>query len=307
MVGYQLMKATLELIEQGLIEGLQDMGAAGLTCSTFEMTFRANCGFELDLDLLPMSSPCSTYELLLSETQERMLAAISPNNLARVDAVLQRYRNLHKAVLGIVTSHDHAIIRHRGQVDVSLPIRFVVDGFPRMDLSPAFGTQSSQVETLETHLDLIESLQVKITSLPGENASTLTPEPLTSTGQLCSEVEFPSIGKAILLRTISGDTDIVTDPVACGRRIVRQAYEDLRSESAQPFALCDGLNFGDPNSSQVANQIVGAILGIADASKELSLPVVGGNVSLYNETEGKPILGQAIIAMIGAKPIPKQN
>lgn len=303
-VGYQLMNATLELVEKGLVEGLQDMGAAGLTCSTFEMASKGNCGFELDLDLLPVISSCSTYELLLSETQERMLAAISSENLTKVNAVLQRYPDLHKAVLGKVTADDLAVVRYRGQVDVTLPIRFVVDGYPRICLKSEIDAKSTQIETLNTELDLIESLQVKMASIQGENSSALTTEPLTSTGQLCSEVEIPNIGQAVLLRTISGDADTVTDPIACGRRIVRQAYDDLRSEGAQPLALCDGLNFGDPNSPQVANQILGTIHGIADACKELSLPVVGGNVSLYNETAGKPILGQAFIAMIGVKPIP---
>jgi phosphoribosylformylglycinamidine synthase len=233
-----------------------------------------------------------------------MLAAISPENLPQVDAVLGKYPGLQSAVLGEVNATDLAVIRHRGQVDVSLPVRFVVDGFPRIDLNPAVEAGAAPIEALKTVLDLCEALQVRRTMTPEDTAGSLTLEPIEAIGQMCSAVEFPSIGKSILLRTISGDADTIRDPIACGRRIVRQAFDDLRSAGAQPLALCDGLNFGDPESPQVAHQIVGTILGIADACQELSLPVVGGNVSLYNETGGRPILGQAFIAMIGVKSIP---
>jgi len=300
-VGKDLMDATLALIEKGMIEGLQDMGAAGLTSSSFEMAFKSGNGFTMDLDMLPKTSDSlSAYEILLSETQERMLASVKPENLDAVFSILESYPTLTSAVIGKITSDKTAKIHHQGQLAADLPVDFVVDGFVRFEIPNVKRTETSKLENLTVLEDLNNSVSVSTTPKGRVlNASELNPVLVERQYGPCSAVELAESGKTILLRTISNQIEINMDPYQSIYGIVECAYEDLKAQGARPLALSDCLNYGNPDDPKVAYQLREGLRGLAEACRDLQIPVVGGNVSLYNETNGKSILNQMIIGMIG--------
>lgn len=301
VAGKELMDATLVLIESGLIEGLQDMGAAGLTSSSFEMADKSGNGFILDLDALPKTSDdLSAYELLLSETQERMLASVKPENLEEVVSLLKAYPTLLVAVIGEITSGKSAQIKYRQQVVANLPVHFIADGFIRFDI-PNPEPFENDVQRIEMIADSDSTADVVVYT--GENigikASELQPMPAGHEYGPCSGIKLDDTGKTILLRTISNGANIVETPYKSVYEMVVCAYEDLKAQSACPLALSDCINSGDPEDPQIAFQIREGLRGLSDACKELDVPIVGGNVSLYNETNGHPILSQFIVGMVG--------
>jgi len=303
VVGKELMEATLTLIEKGLLEGLQDMGAAGLTSSSFEMTFKSECGFEMNLGILPKTSDgLSAYELMLSETQERMLASVKKENVEAVLEILASYPGLSYAVIGQVIPQKHAVIYHNNQIAAQLPIDFVVDGFIRYQIEslPAFKPAPSQDDELTPMVDNNACVSIS-TSLNGETlkASKLNSMKETLDFGPCSAVIMQQSRRAILLRTLSNGSDIVQDPYQSIYQMISRAYGDLKALGAKPIALSDCLNSGNPDDPQTAFQIIEGIRGLSDACHDLSVPVIGGNVSLYNETNNNSIISQFIIGMIG--------
>ncbi|MBI9044234.1 MAG: phosphoribosylformylglycinamidine synthase II [Anaerolineaceae bacterium] len=303
IIGNELMNATLALIEAGLLEGLQDMGAAGLTSSSFEMTYKSGYGFEMDLDSLPKSSDAiGAYELMLSETQERMLASVTPENLEAVIEILNEYPVLKSAVIGKVIEDKQAVIYQNSEIVAQLPVDFVVDGFKRYALLGSESSKTDQQESvkLEKNFDSVASVQVQTSNndMLIETRNIEITETETNYGP-CSGVILPQIGKVILLRTLSNDVEVLQNPYQSVYDTVSQAYKDLAAQGATPIALSDCLNSGDPHDPQIAFQIEDGMRGLTDACRDLKVPVVGGNVSLYNETNNLPILSQFIIGMVG--------
>jgi len=298
-IGKDLMLATLELIEQNAIVGLQDMGAAGLTSSSFEMVHRAGHGLWLDLDAVPkVSDKLTAYELMLSETQERMLAAVDADKLAAAQKILEKYPSLQVKVIGKVVDGDTAVIQHHNQPAATLPMQLVVDGFPRLTISG-----KADADQTATHpLEMVESTNYAVT-VTGDSIypSQLSIQLDGAVPGECCEIRFPQIGKTILLRTLANGTDILKDAYQSVYNIVKYACRDLKDCGAKPLALSDGLNFGSPDNPFVAWQITEGMRGLADACRDYSVPVIGGNVSLYNETRGNPILGQLFIGVVGVK------
>lgn len=302
-IGNDLMIATLKLIEAGLVEGLQDMGAAGLTSSSFEMAHKAGCGFTMNLDSLPKTSErISGYELLLSETQERMLAAVRPEHVNSVMKMLAEFPSLSASVIGEITADKQAVISYCGEVIANMPVQSVADGFVLYSIlgETTRPTDSSPVEPLKQEVNSVCRVRVETNKENSSlKASQLSPLPAQQTEGLCSAIELPEINKKILLRTLSNGAEIVEDPYHSVYQVVAQAHKDLKSLGAQPIALSDCLNCGDPDNPQTANQIIEGIRGMADACRDLEIPVIGGNVSLYNATNDKSILSQFIIGMVG--------
>ena len=302
LAGNELMKASLELIESGALTGIQDMGAAGLTCSSFEMVDHAGKGMELDLDAVPMTRPdVSAYELLLSETQERMLAAIAPEKLEAALQILGKYTHLETAVIGKVVEGNEATLTRNGKVVAKLPVALVVDGFYRYTISnqKAFGVP------VNTPVQVEENSATHLTLSGMRKASQIEAvEKGASQNGACSRIDIPEIGMSILLYTLANGIEMTADPYQSAYALVIKAVETLKAQGAKPLALSDGLNFGNPDKADVSYQITEAIRGISDACRKTGVPVVGGNVSLYNETNGQPILGQAFIGMVGVVEFP---
>jgi phosphoribosylformylglycinamidine synthase subunit PurL len=301
VAGKELMDATLVLIEKGLIEGLQDMGAAGLTSSSFEMADKSGNGFILDLDALPKTSDdLSAYELLLSETQERMLASVKPEKLEEVVNLLKAYPALSVAVIGEITVEKSAQIKCQQQVQANLPVDFITDGFIQFEIPNLKSLENNaQIIEMVSEDDSTADAVVKTVEEVGIKASELQPTQAGNEFGSCSGIKLPDCGKTILLRTISNGANIVETPYQSVYEMVVCAYEDLKAQGAQPLALSDCINCGNPDDPQIAFQIREGLRGLSDACKKLEVPVIGGNVSLYNETNGQPILSQFIVGMVG--------
>src|ERR1051326_5172192 len=315
-----LLEACLEIMAKGCVVAIQDMGAAGLTCSAAEMGAKGNLGVTLDLDKVPCRETCmSAYEMMLSESQERMLMVLEPEKEAEAEAVFRKW-GLDFAVIGETTPTKRfvaryrgeatpttrLVVRYRGEVRADLPIKEIGDEAPVYDRP--FPEPAKQPFIAPAQAPAPAPLQDALKKLIG------SPE-------LCSKrwvfeqydhiilgntVQRPG-GDAAVLRIADGPkgialtTDVTpryceADPFEGGKQAVAEAWRNLTAVGAKPLALTDNLNFGNPERPEIMGQLVGAIRGIAEACKALDFPVVSGNVSLYNESNGRAILPTPTIA-----------
>ena len=304
-----LLEACLEIMHKGCVIAIQDMGAAGLTCSAVEMGAKGDLGVTLDLDKVPCRETGMTaYEMMLSESQERMLMVLHPDKEAEAEAILRKW-GLDFAVVGQTTPTRRFIVRHRGAVMADLPIKELGDEAPvyhRPFAEPA-------------KLPVIDPASVA-PPLPIPDAL----EALLGSPDLCSKrwvweqydhiilgntVQRPG-GDAAVVRVNDGPTALAlttdvtpryceADPFEGGKQAVAEAFRNLTAVGATPLALTDNLNFGNPERPEIMGQFVGCIRGIAEACRALDFPVVSGNVSLYNETNGRAILPTPTIGGVG--------
>lgn len=296
--GRELMFATLELIEKGLIAGIQDMGAAGLTCSSFEMVQKAGFGLELNLDSVPSSAGIQPYALMLSETQERMLVSVEPRHLDAVMCVLQPYSHLKSAVIGNVIDGNEAILKQNGEIIARLPVDLVVDGFPRIQINEKQAAGTPHYDAAIVKEDTVTTVTVH---MPAAEASQLEILTETTISNSCSIIDIPEIKKSVLLHTASNSPALQTQPYDSVVQLVEDACHEITATGARPLGLTDGLNFGNPDEPFIGYQITQSLRGLADSCRHLQVPIVGGNVSLYNETNNHAILGQLIIGVVGVK------
>ena len=301
-----LLEACLEIMAKGCVIAIQDMGAAGLTCSAVEMGAKGDLGVTLDLDKVPCREPgMSAYEMMLSESQERMLMVLKPEKEKEAAAIFRKW-GLDFAVVGETTPTKRFLVRHGGAVMADLPIKELGDEAPVYDRPFAESAK----------LPVIDAASVKP---PMGVADAL--EKLIGSPDLCSKrwvweqydhvilgntVQRPG-GDAAVVRVNEGPkalalTSDVTpryceaDPFEGGKQAVAEAWRNLSAVGARPLALTDNLNFGNPERPEIMGQLVGCIRGIGAASRALDFPIVSGNVSLYNETkfQGED-LGRAIL------------
>ena len=304
-----LLEACLELMRTGAVIAIQDMGAAGLTSSAVEMGAKGDLGVELDLDALPCrETGMSAYEMLLSESQERMLMVLDPAREAQAKAVFVKW-GLDFAVIGKTTDTLRFVVKHRGEVKADLPIKQLGDAAPLYD-RPHVATPPRQP------IDPAEALA------PISNAEALLR--LIATPDLCSKrwiyeqydtlilgnsVETPG-GDAAVIRLGDGPkglaltTDVTpryceADPVEGGKQAVAEAWRNLNAVGALPRAVTDNLNFGNPEKPEIMGQLVGCLDGIGEACRALDFPIVSGNVSLYNESSGRAIPPTPSIGGVG--------
>jgi phosphoribosylformylglycinamidine synthase len=304
-----LLEACLEIMAKDCVIAIQDMGAAGLTCSAVEMGAKGDLGVTLDLDTVPCREDgMSAYEMMLSESQERMLMVLKPEKEAEAEAIFRKW-GLDFAVVGVTTPTKRFIVKHRGAVMVDLPIKELGDEAPEYN--------RPFVDTAK--LPVIQAAEVKA---PMGLADAL--EKLIGTPDLCSKrwvweqydhiiggntVQRPG-GDAGVVRVLDGPkglaltTDVTpryceADPFEGGKQAVAEAWRNLTAVGARPLAVTDNLNFGNPERPEIMGQLVGCIRGIAEACKALDFPVVSGNVSLYNETNGRAVLPTPTIGGVG--------
>ena len=304
-----LLEACLEIMAKGCVIAIQDMGAAGLTCSAVEMGAKGDLGVTLDLGKVPCrETGMSAYEMMLSESQERMLMVLKPEKEKEAEAVFRKW-GLDFAVVGETTPTRRFLVRHGGAVMADLPIKELGDEAPVYD-RPFIETRKQPV---------IEAASVKP---PMAIADAL--ERLISSPDLCSKRwVFQQYDHVILGNTVQrpgGDAAVVrindgpkalaltsdvtpryceADPFEGGKQAVAEAWRNLNAVGARPLALTDNLNFGNPERPQIMGQLVGCIRGIGEASRALDFPIVSGNVSLYNETNGQAILPTPTIGGVG--------
>ncbi len=304
-----LLEACLEIMAKGCVIAIQDMGAAGLTCSAVEMGAKGDLGVALDLDSVPCrETGMSAYEMMLSESQERMLMVLKPEKEKEAEAIFRKW-GLDFAVVGETTPTKRFVVRHGGAVVADLPIKELGDQAPVYD----------RPFTSKAKLPPIEPGAIKP---PIGIAAAL--EKLIGSPDLCSKrwvweqydhvilgntVQRPG-GDAAVVRVNEGPKALAltadvtpryceADPFAGGKQAVAEAWRNLTAVGARPLALTDNLNFGNPERPDIMGQFVGCVRGIAEACRALDFPVVSGNVSLYNETNGRAILPTPTIGGVG--------
>jgi len=285
------------------------MGAAGLTCSAVEMGAKGDLGVTLDLDKVPCREEgMSAYEMMLSESQERMLMVLKPEKEQEAEAIFRKW-GLDFAIVGETTPSKRFIVRHGGDVMADLPIKELGDQAPEYKRPFVSMAKLEEVDAESVHapVGIVEAL-----------------EKLLATPDLCSKrwvweqydhvilgntVQRPG-GDAAVVRVEDGPkglaltTDVTpryceADPFEGGKQAVAECWRNLTVVGARPLAITDNLNFGNPERPEIMGQFVGCIRGIAEACKALDFPVVSGNVSLYNETNGRAILPTPSIGGVG--------
>jgi len=304
-----LLEACLEIMAKDCVIAIQDMGAAGLTCSAVEMGAKGDLGVTLDLDTVPTrEASMSAYEMMLSESQERMLMVLKPEKEPEAEAIFRKW-GLDFAVVGTTTPDKRFIVRHRGVEMVNLPIKELGDEAPVYDrphtASPKLPViEASMIEPPMPHADAVE----KLLGSPDLSSKRWVWEQYDHI-ILGNTVQRPG-GDAAVVRVLAGPkglaltTDVTpryceADPFEGGKQAVAETWRNLSAVGAKPMALTDNLNFGNPERPEIMGQLVGCIQGIAAACKTLEFPVVSGNVSLYNETNGRAILPTPTIGGVG--------
>ena len=304
-----LLEACLEIMAEGCVIAIQDMGAAGLTCSAVEMGAKGDLGVTLDLDKVPCrETGMSAYEMMLSESQERMLMVLKPEKEKLAESIFRKW-GLDFAVIGETTPSKRFLIRHGGTMMADLPIKELGDEAPVYERPFAESVK----------LPIINAASVKP---PMSIADAL--EKLIGSPDLCAKRwVFEQYDHVILGNTVQrpgGDAAVVrvnegpkalaltsdvtpryceADPFEGGKQAVAEAYRNLSAVGSRPLALTDNLNFGNPERREIMGQLVGCIRGIGEAARALDFPIVSGNVSLYNETNGRAILPTPTIGGVG--------
>jgi phosphoribosylformylglycinamidine synthase subunit PurL len=304
-----LLEACLEIMAAGHVDAIQDMGAAGLTCSAVEMGAKGDLGVELDLDKVPCREErMSAYEMMLSESQERMLMVIKPGHEPQAEAIFKKW-GLDFAVIGKTTDTLRFVIRHQRNVVADMPIKELGDLAPEYD-RPWIPTPKQPVIRAE---DIINPMGhgaalLKLLATPDQCSKRWVWEQY-DTMILGNTVATPG-GDAGIVRIENGPkglamtTDVTpryceADPIEGGRQAVAEAWRNLTAVGARPMAVTDNLNFGNPERPEIMGQFVGCIQGIGEACRALDFPIVSGNVSLYNETNGKGIPPTPAIGGVG--------
>ena len=304
-----LIEACLELMATDAIIAIQDLGAAGLTCSSVEMSSKGSVGIELDLDRVPVrEAGMSAYEIMLSESQERMLMVLKPGAEELARAVFDKWE-LDFAVIGRITDTGRMVLVQDGRVVSDIPVPPLVEEAPVYDRPLTAPPPPAPIPALDGVLDIA----------PGEALGRLMACP-----DLCSKrwiwEQYDHMVMADTVARPGGDAAIVrvhgtkkglaltsdctprycaADPLEGGRQAVAEAWRNLTAVGAMPLAVTDNLNFGNPEKPEIMGQFAGCIEGMAEACRALDFPVVSGNVSFYNETEGRAIQPTPAIGAVG--------
>jgi len=309
-----LIEATLELMASGAVAAIQDMGAAGLTSSSVEMAGKGGVGIDLDLDAVPQREDgMSAYEMMLSESQERMLAILKPGREADGRRIFEKW-GLDAATIGHTTQTGHLVLRHKGEVVCDVPLAPLFDDAPLYDrawvetekqprLTPASVAEPADygqaVLTLMSTPDMASKRWLWEQYDRHVMADTLED---SATGADAGIVRIHGTRKALAVTSDCTPRYVQNDPYEGGKQAVAEAWRNLTAVGADPIAITDNLNFGNPERPEIMGQIVRAIDGMAEACRVLDFPVVSGNVSLYNETNGAAIPPTPTVGAVGLIP-----
>jgi len=303
-----LIEACLELMATDVIVAIQDMGAAGLTSSSFEMASKGGLGVELDLDQVPMREQgMSAYEIMLSESQERMLMILKPGKEAEAKAIMDKWE-LDFAVIGHLTDTGRMVLKRHGEIVADLPIDPLAQASPEYDrpwVSPAKQPviPADQVEAVDPVAALKTLLGCPDLAskrwIYQQYDHMVMGDTVQRPGGDSAVVRIHGTNKAVAITTDCTPRYCQADPHEGGRQAVAEAYRNISATGAVPLAVTDNLNFGNPEKHEIMGQIVEAIKGMGEACRELDFPVVSGNVSLYNETQGTAIQPTPAIGAVG--------
>ncbi|MCC7321284.1 MAG: phosphoribosylformylglycinamidine synthase subunit PurL [Rubellimicrobium sp.] len=301
-----LLEACLELMATGAVISIQDMGAAGLTCSAVEMGDKGGLGIRLNLDRVPQRETGMTaYEMMLSESQERMLMVLRPEKEDEARAIFAKW-DLDFAVVGETIVEDRFLILHGNEVKADLPLSTLASSAPEYDRPWTEATPQPPLPELPP-IGAIDALRALIGS-PNHARKQMVWEQYDhmvggdtarAPGRGAGIVRVHGTGKAVAFTSDVTPRYVAANPREGGRQAVAEAFRNLVAVGATPLAATDNLNFGNPEKPAIMGQFVGAIQGIGEACRALSFPIVSGNVSLYNETDGVPIQPTPTIGGVG--------
>lgn len=311
----QLMEACLELLSAGSVVAMQDMGAAGMTSSIIECASRGDVGVDIDVAHVPRREEgMNAYEIMLSESQERMVLVATPDRVGEITDVLEKW-DLNAAVIGQVTDTGRVVVRDGDEVACDVPVRNFIDDCPTYPIDPEIPTYLADVQNLdlETISDVAEadvaSTLTRMLQSPNLGSRQSIWEQYDST-ILTNTVLGPGQGDAAVIRqkgtnggmAISMDCNsryVYLDPYLGAQHAVAEAARNVACTGARPLGLTNCLNFGSPERNPADYQLVNAVKGMGDASRQLNVPIVSGNVSLYNETNQVPVYPTPMIACVG--------
>lgn len=302
-----LLEACLELMQTGAVIAIQDMGAAGLTCSAVEMGARGDLGIHLDLDKVPCREENMTaYEMMLSESQERMLMVLDPAKHAEAEAVFIKW-GLDFAVVGKTTDTLRFEIFHEGTLVADLPIKQLGDEAPEYDRPWTAPATPKPLENIAFDGDVADGLLTLLAAPNGasrrwvyEQYDTLVRgQTLATPGGDAGLVRVNEAGKRLAFAADVNPRYVEADPFEGAKQAVAECWRNITAVGALPLACTDNLNFGNPERPEIMGGFVAAIKGLGEACKALDFPIVSGNVSLYNETNGVGILPTPAMAGVG--------
>jgi phosphoribosylformylglycinamidine synthase subunit PurL len=308
----KLLECCLELLERGLLVSLQDLGAAGLTSSAGEMASKGGVGLDIDVARVPLREPdLEPFEVMISESQERMLAVVEPARLDEVVATCERWQTA-AAAIGEITDGDHLRVLDDGVEVGNVPVAALVDECPLYDLEPEepsgwmFGNERSLSEDDPSAilLALLSASNVASKRWAFEQYDSVVGSRTARRPEAADAavLVLPESDRAIAVAIDGNGRRVACDPYAGTVEAVLECAQNLACVGAEPLGLTNCLNFGNPEKRNVAWQLDRAVLGLADACLALTVPVVGGNVSLYNETEHGPIYPTPVVGMVGELP-----
>ena len=302
----RLMEACMELMASGAVISIQDMGAAGLTCSAVEMGDKGNLGIRLQLEKVPTREPNMTaYEMMLSESQERMLMVLKPEKEQEAKAIFDKW-DLDFALVGETIAEDRFIIEMNGKVEADMPLKALSGNAPEYDRPWEETPPAAELGDVP-QVDPTDALRILL-SHPNYGSKAWVYEQY-DTSVMGDTVQTPGASSGVVKvhgteKHLAFTADVtpryvMANPVEGGKQAVAEAYRNLVAVGARPLATTDNLNFGNPEKPRIMGQFVGAIKGIGAAVAALDMPIVSGNVSLYNETDGTGIMPTPTIGAVG--------
>jgi phosphoribosylformylglycinamidine synthase len=304
-----LLEACLELMATDAIVAIQDMGAAGLTSSTVEMAGKGGLGIELDLDLVPVrETGMSGYEIMLSESQERMLMILKPGSEAAAKAIFDKWE-LDFARIGVLTDSGHIVLKKNGETICDLNLDPLMNEAPLYDRphTPTPEREMIGSDDVEAPESLTDALAYLLSTpdlaskrwIWEQYDHLVGGQTVQRPGGDAAVVRLEGQKKGLAMTTDCSPRYCFASPVEGGKQAVAESWRNLIAVGARPLACTNNLNFGNPERPEIMGQIVGCIEGMAEACKALDYPIISGNVSLYNETNGQGILPTPVIGGVG--------
>ncbi|MEK3888371.1 phosphoribosylformylglycinamidine synthase subunit PurL [Bacillus sp. FSL K6-3431] len=306
-----MIEACLEVIHSDALVGMQDMGAAGLTSSASEMASKAGTGLEMNLDLVPQRElDMTAYEMMLSESQERMLLCVKQGREQEIIEVFEKYA-LHAVPVGKVIEEKVFRIKHRGEVVADIPVDPLADDAPvyhmpsvEADYFKYFQSMENEIPEIQNHAQMLKKLLQQPTIASKEWVydhydSMVQTNTVVAPGSDAAVIRVKGHDKALAITTDCNSRYIYLDPETGGKIAVAEAARNIVCSGAKPLGLTDGLNFGNPKNPEIFWQMEKSVEGMSAACHTLQTPVISGNVSLYNQSKGKSIFPTTVIGMVG--------
>ncbi|URM32819.1 phosphoribosylformylglycinamidine synthase subunit PurL [Cytobacillus firmus] len=306
-----LLEACLELVQSDALVGIQDMGAAGLTSSSAEMASKAGSGIEMNLDLVPQRETGMTaYEMMLSESQERMLIVVKKGREQEIVDLFSKY-GLEAVSVGKVTDDKMLRLTHQGEVVAELPVDALAEDAPVYHKPSSEPEYFREFQAMENEIPAVEDYKetlVKLLQQPtiaskewvyDQYDYMVRTNTVVAPGSDAAVIRIRGTRKGLAMTTDCNSRYMYLDPETGGKIAVAEAARNIICSGGQPLAITDNLNFGNPEKPEIFWQIEKAADGISEACRTLDTPVIGGNVSLYNETNGTAIYPTPVIGMVG--------